>query len=269
MYRVAYLFVLMFCEFCSVAYAQQKNCPIKNNYSVGFDGCYHRYPAAVLSGCVARNSDCGHTAGSAATNATNLPYTLATPSQVTAALVCDIAAAAHKQGQAVDISKALITANLTFSLVNKTSKGASLAVGAIPVFTGATVAPSLSLTSIKGETTTTTTTIVVDPKALQTCAYSSPNDWLTSEAVTKSLPTGVTVAQITESIQYIVTTQGSAGLKLAIIPISIGPQLSDEIDKAQQICLLFDFSKTGTKPDQAKCASAPSGGSSSGGTSSE
>jgi hypothetical protein len=187
---------------------------------------------------------------------------------VTAALVCDIAAAAHKKGQDVDISKGLISATLTFSLTNKTSAGASLTVGAIPVFMSASVAPSLSLTSIKDETTTATTSIVVDPSAIQTCAYSSPNDWLTSEVVTKSLPHGVTVAQITESIQYIVTSQSSAGLKLAIVPISIGPQMSSEIDKAQQICLLFDFSKTpGSKPDQAKCASAPGGGGGGGGNS--
>jgi len=246
MYKVAFLFVLIFAELCSFAYAQDKNCPIKNNYSVGLDGCYHRNLPAVLNGCLARRNDCGHAASPGAASAANLPYTLATPSQVTAALVCDIAAAAHKKGQAVDISKALITASLTFSLTNKASTGASLTVGAIPVFTGATIAPSLSLTSIKGETTTATTSIVVDPTALQTCAYSSPNDWLTSEAVTKSVPVGVTVAQITESIQYIVTTQGSAGLKLAIVPISIGPQMSNETP--------------GSKPDPAKCSSAPGGG---------
>src|ERR1700746_1118419 len=101
----------------SIASADDKNCPINGNYSVGSDGCYHRYPAAVLNGCAARRNDCGHAVGAPARTAAAAPYSLATPSQVTAALVCDIAAAAKKKDQAVDIAKALITADLTFSLV--------------------------------------------------------------------------------------------------------------------------------------------------------
>jgi hypothetical protein len=269
MRRVFWLSILTFCCFHSAANAQSKNCPISGNYTVGFDGCYHRTPGAVLSGCVARNSDCGHATGPqapvAARNAA--AYTLATPSQVTAALVCDIAAAAKKAGQAVDIGKALISANLTFSLVNKASTGVALAVGAIPIFAGGNIAPSLNLSSIQGTTTVSTTSIVVDPTHLQVCDHASPNDWLTSEVVTKSLPVGVSVAQITESVQYIVTKENSAGLKLNIIPITIGPQMSNEVDKAQQICLLFDFSKTlGSKPDAAKCSSAPGGGGSGSGS---
>jgi hypothetical protein len=196
-----------------------------------------------------------------------VPYILATPSQVTAALVCDIAAAAHKKGEAVDISKATITADLTFSLVTKNSAGVSLAIAAIPVFTGASAAPSLSLSGMTGQTLVATSSIIVDPAQLEICDHSSPNDWLTSEAVTRTLPRGVSVAQIAEAVQFIVTKQGSAGLKLNIIPISIGPQFSDETDKAQKICLLFDFNKApGAKPQKPECPSAVTGGGSSSGS---
>lgn len=252
--------------YCTAATAQDRNCQISGNYAVGFDGCYHRTPAGVLAGCGARYKDCGHASGQSHQDAQNIPYVLATPSQVTAALVCDIAAAANKKGQQVDLKKALISANLTFSLVHQTSAGASLTVGAIPVFTGASFAPSLSLSSIKGVTTVGRTDINVDPMQLELCDHSSTNNWLTSEVVTQSLPNGVSVAEITESIQYILNRQGSAGLKLNIVPIAIGPQVSDHFDKAQQICLLFDFSKkAGSQPDRAKCPSGPSGGGSSDG----
>lgn len=252
--------LILFCSFASIAHAE-KNCPIAGNYTVGFDHCYHRTPAAVLAGCQIRSFDCGHPTGAQAEAAKEAPYTLATPSQVTAALVCDIAAATQKKRQAVDISKAIISATLTFSLVSKTSSGVSLAVGAIPIFAAGNIAPSLNLDNINSATTVATTSIVVDPSHLQLCDHSSPNDWLTSEVVTKSLPIGVSVAQITESIQYIVTKENSAGLKLKIVPITIGPQVSSTLEKAQQICLLFDFSKTpGSKPDSAKCSSAPSSG---------
>jgi hypothetical protein len=236
-----------------VAEAQDLNCPISGNYSVGFDGCYHRTPSAVLQGCRQRRDDCGHSPGAPAQTAANSPYKLATPSQVTAALVCDIAQAAKKPGQAVDLTKALISAKLTFSLVHKTSSGASLSIGAIPIFTGADIAPSLKLASIKTATTVATTSIVVEPAHLQTCDHSSPNDWLTSQVVTKALPQGVSVAKITESVEYIVSQEDSAGLKLNIIPISIGPDVSSETKKSQQIRLLFDFSKTpGSKPESSE-----------------
>ena len=216
--RKLILLAVVFVGFCSLANAQGKDCPISGNYTVGFDGCYHRNPGAVLSGCASKNKDCGHQPGSQAQAAKNTPYTLATPSQVAAQLDCDIAAAANKKGQAVDLKKALISATLTFSLVHKTSAGASLAVGAIPVFAGGNIAPSLSLSSIQGTTTVATTSVTVDPTNIQVCDHPSPNDWLTSEAVTKSLPPDMKVTQITESIQYIVTKADSAGLKLNIIP---------------------------------------------------
>lgn len=141
--------------FCS-AEAQMRACPVDGNYSVGFDGCYHRYPEAVIKGCVARNNDCGHKPSAEARVAAATPYTLATPSQVAAQLDCDMEASALDKSQAVDITKALITADLTFSMVTKTTSGASLAVGAIPVFAGGNIAPSLSLSSIRSATYATT-----------------------------------------------------------------------------------------------------------------
>jgi hypothetical protein len=42
----------------NVANAQNKQCPIKGFYSIGYDGCYHRYPAAVLQGCKDRRAEC-------------------------------------------------------------------------------------------------------------------------------------------------------------------------------------------------------------------
>jgi hypothetical protein len=254
MMRQSCLTILVIAGLCSVANAQDLDCPISGNYSVGFDTCYHREPFAVLQGCKARRDDCGHTPGDTAKTAASSPYKLATPSQVTAALVCDIAHAAKKPGQAVDISKALISAALTFSLVHKTSSGVSLEIGAIPVFTVASIAPSLKLASINSVTTAATSLISVEPMHLEACDHSSPNEWVTSQAVTKSLPKGVSVSKITESIEYVVDQEASAGLKLNIIPISIGPELSSGNTKSQKICLLFDFSKTpGSKPDEAKC----------------
>src|SRR5437870_4906369 len=81
-----------------------------------------------------------------------------------------------------------------------TSCGAGLSCGGRPADTGADVAPTLKMASIKAVTTVAPTSIVVEPMHLQACDHSSPNEWLTSQAVTKSLPQGVSVAKITESI---------------------------------------------------------------------
>ena len=46
--------------FSSTVNAENNNCPISGNYTVGFDGCYHRLPWAVANGCAPRFNDCGH-----------------------------------------------------------------------------------------------------------------------------------------------------------------------------------------------------------------
>lgn len=249
------------------AEAQERACPIAGNYSVGFDGCYHRNPQAVLAGCANKRNDCGHKPGREAQQASSPPYTLATPSQVTAALVCDIAAAVRDKHSSV-LATALITADITFSVVNKTSKGVALTIGAIPVFTGADIAPSLNLSGLTSVSQVGTTSITVDPAHLQPCDHKSPNKWLTSQVVTELLAEGVKLNQITEQVQFIVTNQSSAGLKLNIVPVAFGPQFSGETDKAQRICILFDFTKTpGKTPDKAQCPSVVSAGGGTGSSS--
>jgi hypothetical protein len=228
-----------------MANAQNKTCP-RSDYSVGFDGCLHRFPGAVLKGCKEQREVCP---GHQETPSTPAVYTITTPSQVTAAIVCDIAAAASDtKGKDVDFSRAVISADITFSEVTKSSVGASLAVAAIPVFSGASATPSLDASRITSETLQGTTSITIDPAQLAPCTHSSPNKWLTSEVVTASLPKGVAVTKVTEAVQFVVTKQAGAGLKLNIVPISIGPQFSRENDRTQKICLLFNFDKKADKP---------------------
>jgi hypothetical protein len=64
------------------------------------------------------------------------------------------------------------------------------------------------------------------------------------------------ITKVNEAVSFIVTRQASAGLKLNIIPIAIGPQLSNESGKTQKVCLLFDFRKPPpTHPGNASCGS--------------
>jgi hypothetical protein len=241
-------------EFCSAADAQNfqfKTCPA-SYYALGFDGCLHRNPLSVLEGCRPRNNECpGEKQPSKP-----LPYVTATPSQVSAALACDLAqAAAATKGQQLDFSKAVITGTLSFSLVTKNSAGASLAIAAIPVFTGASVAPSLAASSITSNTVQVDNTFKVAPSELVTCDHHSSNNWLLSEVITSPLK-GFEITQVTEAVSFVVTRQGSAGLKLNIIPISVGPQFSNENDKSQKICLLFDFTNP-KQPAKASCSAGP------------
>jgi hypothetical protein len=175
---------------------------------------------------------------------------------VNAAIQCDIAAAAKQtKGKPVDFSTAVIKGALTFSEVKKSSAGVSLSVPAIPVFLNASVAPSLSASSLTSTTRSTITNFGVAPAELSLCDYSSNNQWLTSQAIMNPVK-GQTISTVTEAVSFVVTRQGSAGLKLNIIPISIGPQFSGEEDNTHQICLLFDFTKN---PDPKEKASCPGG----------
>ncbi len=165
------------------ASAQDRSCP-GSNYTRGFDGCLHRTPPAVLKGCKERRNECIDRSGSSDQQQRPVVYSTATPSQVANAIVCDIADAARATaGRPVDLKRAVITADITFTLVKKSSAGASLAVGAIPVFSAATVAPSLEASRITSETDTTKNSIKVDPAPLSPCPHASPNRWLTSNVI--------------------------------------------------------------------------------------
>ena len=233
---------------------QPKTCPA-SSYTRGFDGCLHRTPGAVLAGCKERRKECD---GSGPPQPTPISYITATPSEVNAAIICDIAAAAKAtKGKKLDLSEAIISGDLSFTLVTKNSAGASLAIAAIPVFTGATVSPSLAASSITTQTVQVDNSFSVAPAELTACDHPSPNNWLLSNVITAPL-SGQDITQVTEAVSFIVTKQASAGLKLAIIPVSIGPQFSGENDKTQKVCLLFDFTKP-NKPGKATCSGGGGG----------
>ena len=228
--------------------AQDKTCP-KSNYTVGPDGCLHRFPWAVLKGCRERRGECGL---GEVLSSKPPAYTLATPIQVANAIVCDIAAAVKAtkgKEREVDFSKAAIRGELTFSEVTKTSAGASLKVPAIPVFSGASATPSLDASRVSSQMLSGVTLFKVDPAQLTPCTSSSRNQWLTSQAVIGLLPEHFDVIKFTVAVQFVLTKQASAGLNLNIIPVSIGPQFSSGSDRTQKICLLFNFDKTAQAAD--------------------
>ncbi len=242
----------------SIGNAQNLTCP-RSDYTVGPDGCLHRFPWAVLKGCREQRQECpgpGHTPSQPPV------YTLTTPIQVANAIVCDIAAAGKAtKGTSVDFSKATIRGEITFSEVTKTSAGASLKVAAIPVFSGASATPSLDASRISSETLQGVTSFKVDPSQLTPCTSSSRNQWLTSQAVTGSLPPAFEVTKFTVAVQFVLTKQASAGLNLNIIPVSIGPQFSSGNDKTQKLCLLFNFDKDPEKADlKPSCQSGQGAG---------
>lgn len=229
--------------------AQGIECP-RSDYMVGLDTCLHRYPWAVLNGCKEQREICNQQPQQDAQEDSKPPvYTVTTPTQAANAIICDIAAAAQAtRGKHIDLSKSVIAADLTFSEVTKDSKGGSLAIAAIPVFSGASVAPSLDASRITSQTLQGTTSIEVEPSKLAPCIHHSPNNWLTSQAIIGSLPDAVKVKKIAIAVQFVLTEQASAGLNLNIVPVSIGPKFSNEDDKTQKLCLLFNFLGSDGKP---------------------
>jgi hypothetical protein len=141
------------------------------------------------------------------------------------AIRCDIAAAAKDtKGKAQDLSKVVITGKLTFSLVKKNSVGASLAVAAIPVFAG-TIAPSLEASRLTENTESDEVDFTAHAGSLTPCEHSSSRNWLTSKAILRDTLDGggLTINKVTTIVSFVVTYQKSAGLKLNIIPVTIGP----------------------------------------------
>jgi hypothetical protein len=220
-----------------------------NGYTVGFDGCFHRLPWAVLQGYPKK--PCA--APVPQNNNSKLPpvvFSTATPSQVLAALECDFAAAAQAtKGKKMDFSRALITGSLTFSLVTKNSVGVSLTIGAIPVFPSTTLAPSLDASRLTETTQSNAYSITIDPGALTPCASSSTNNWLTSQVILDIA--GINVDKWTTEVDFVVTKQGSAGLKLNIVPVAIGPQGSHSEVNTQKLMLVFDYTKKAGAPAAA------------------
>src|SRR5216683_1614601 len=97
-----------------------KSAPPPEGYTVGFDGCLHRLPWAVLQGYLKKSCD-----DPKQPDKSKLPplvFSTATPNQVLASLECDFAAAAKStKGKKMDFTRALITGSLSFSLVTKNS----------------------------------------------------------------------------------------------------------------------------------------------------
>ena len=81
------------------------------------------------------------------------------PSEVAKQVLCDIANAVRKSGDA-DLQSADIQIALTSSLVVKTTAGGKVGVG-IPIFAGVNIAPSLSLSDARTTSTTGLTEISV------------------------------------------------------------------------------------------------------------
>jgi hypothetical protein len=233
-----------------------KNGAIPKGYFRDGNGCLHRTPKSVLEGKPQIQNCIGSPAGS--TPAPQKPiYTLATPAQVIAALDCDFSAAAQAtKGKPMDISKAVVTGSIKFSLVTKDSKGISLSVAAIPVFTGASIAPSLDASNLTETTLSDEYTISVDPAALTQCANPSTNRWLTSKVIIDTAgPTKVD--KLETKVSFVVTKQAGAGLKLNIVPVSIGPQFSNNNINSQALSLVFDFKKKDTPAPKPEPAAVP------------
>jgi hypothetical protein len=230
-------------------------------YVMGNDGCWHRTPAAVLRGdpqkpCAGRNP-AGKTAEPPPV------FTLATPHQVIAALECDFAAAAKAtKGKPLDLSRAVISGSLTFSLVTKNSAGASLAVAAIPVLSGASMAPSLEASRLTETTQSDVYEIEVDAKALAACPTPSTNQWITSKVVLGDPSSGgISVKKFKTEVAFVVTRQKSAGLKLNIVPVAIGPQVGSGTVNTQKVSLNFDFTRpavAGASPAKSPEGAVPS-----------
>lgn len=228
----------------STATAQVQRAP--KGYTWGFDGCLHRTPAAVLQGLP--QHPCGKKNAQEPSAGPAPVFEIATPGQVIAKLDCDFAAAAKAtKGQLMDLSKAVISGSLKFSLVTKDSSGASLAIAAIPVFTGASAAPSLEASRLSETTQSNEYTIRIDPAAVAVCPNPSTNRWLTSRVfVDEGTKGGVRIDKFETKVSFVLTKQKGAGLKLNIVPISIGPQFSSNSVNTQSLELTFDFTKKAT-----------------------
>ena len=225
---------------------------VPTGYKLWSDGCPHRTTAAVLQG----KPHISCTPQQAVQPGPPPAYVTATPNQVLAALECDFASATKATaGKPSDLAKAAITGSIKFSLVTKNSKGVSLAIAAIPVFTGASVTPSLDASRLTNTTASDTWTISVDTQAVSACANPSKNNWLTSRVLLNSGL--VRVDKFETQISFVVTKQTGAGIKLNIVPVSIGPQVSENVENTHSLSLAIDFTKKKDAPAVTAAPAAP------------
>lgn len=224
-----------------------------NGYFWGDDDCLHRTPAGVMQGLPAKRTVCEKRPGDGEKKKPPV-FVIATPSQVIAALECDFSAAAKAtKGRLLDLSRAVISGKLTFSLVRKDSAGISLTVQAIPVFSAGTAAPSLEASRLTDTTASTQYHFTVDPAALAACVDPSSSNWLTSTMMSDVLKGGgITITQHNTELQFVLTKKNTAGLKLNIIPVSIGPQIEGQTINTQKLELTFSW-----KPATATPSAAP------------
>jgi hypothetical protein len=235
----------------SASSAQQRGTP--TDYFCGLDHVLHRTPKGVLEGLPQTHRPCNDQQPVV----TKPNYSLAAPAQVMAALDCDFSSAAQAtKGKTNNISKAVITGTIRFSLVTKDSKGFNLSVAAIPVFVGGSLAPSLNASSLLQTTSSDKYSISVDPGALTECKTPSTDKWLTSKVLFGEGQ--IRVDQLKTTVEFVVTRQAGAGLKLNIVPVAIGPQFSKDRVNTQSLSLTFDFKKkTENQLAKAEPASVP------------
>ena len=99
-------------------------------------------------------------------------------------------------------------------------------------------------------------TFTVDPGSLPTCEHSSQNNWLASRVMIDQI-SGIKVGNVKIDVSFVLTSKMDGGLKLNIIPVTIGPQASSSSEHTQKVSLTFDYTK---KPAAAGSSPAePSG----------
>lgn len=239
---------------CTPASAQARDrCSLpKGYYRDSIGGCLHRYPNSVLQGLPLRWNECNRECigPNGATDQSDKPpvYTLASKEDVLSALECDFLAASRDPKVRTVFSKAAITGSLTLTFVTKTSSGASLSVNAVPVFAGTSTTPSLEASRLTNTTQSQKIDIEIDPAASSQCFHESNNRWLTSEVMLRQFGQ-IRVKKQEIEVVFVLTTQGSAGLKIVPLSISFGPQVSGSYENTQKLSLTFDFSKKPSLPE--------------------
>jgi hypothetical protein len=176
---------------------------------------------------------------------TNVPpplYLTVDQEAVERAITCDIAHATHRsKGHPGDLAKAEISGTLTYSLVSKSSAGVGLTFPAIPVFIGA-FQPALEASRISEQTSVATTEFsinAVDAKCLKGASASNPS-WLANLVQRQSID-GFKRKKMERKLDFVVTRQGKAGLKLNIVPIAIGPQFDNTQTNSQKLHLTINY----------------------------
>ena len=254
----------------------QEACPVNAEnyvcrtpcYGPGSAGtCLHRTVAALF------NPKCTDLGSTKCSSSTPKPVSVISTSTVNTAINCGLAAVLEHppKGASVDLSNAAITEDLTFTLVSNSGVGGNLSFG-VPVFSGVSIGPSLSDLNKLENTSEITNSFKIqkwsDLKPKECKGLKSDTSWL-SYAVLAPDP-GQELTRLAVGLEYSVSRSVDGSISINILALKIGPQVTYENDKAQKVCLTFDFSaKSGDpqppKADAAKaapsCQFASSGGS--------